>query len=57
MDNYKDPELRTITKFLAGDVIKLYKNTNNDGRIINGFVQPNGGDIVGPVSIWYLGDI
>ena len=44
-------------KFLAGDVIKLYKNTNNDGRIINGFVQPNDDDIVGPVSIWYLGDI
>ena len=44
-------------KFLAGDVIKLYKNTNNDGRIINGFVQPIEDDIVGPVSIWYLGDI
>ena len=44
-------------KFLPGDVIKLYKNTNNGGRIINGFVQPNDGDIVGPVSIWYLGDI
>ena len=44
-------------KFLAGDVIKLYKNTKNTGRIINGVVQPNHDDEVGPVSIWYLGDI
>jgi hypothetical protein len=42
--------------FVSGDAIRLYKNSNNAGAVINSPISSQD-DVVGSVTIWYLGHI